>query len=306
MVFRKVKAYLVVCFLIPSPIIRAQEMLVTAQGREYKNDRYRISEDGTAINVRTCPTCVTPVPFDSVAELVSFSEEKIYHLKHVLFPSLKVAFLELVSSGRITVYKRISKLSEKGSGGRPPRRPKAEAAFTQVEQYFLEKDGYLLQVLPTYESAPLQGLQFKEFVNDDAQSLREIADANFELTSASLFRVVEDYNARHFVQLSVTETNGRVSLVRDSQVTAPLTVDVNGETLLLSDVLTMQIPVSIDSKVCLTNAEYAKCQVIRGTRHFPLFLEVRVNKASDQLVLRKVHSKRFTHIAQRVSNSGGR
>jgi hypothetical protein len=294
-------------FVMMMPLLsQAQELLVTTDGRELRFESYRLSDDGSMIEVRTCPACLNPVPVDSVAEMISLVDEKIYHLKRIHVPSLKLAFLELLTSGTITVYKRTSELREKGSAGQVPKRPKGWADYTAVEQYFLEKNGFLKQVLPAYGSPLEQGLLLKEFVSDDAQSVRMIDNVEFKLDPASLIGAVDDYNARAFAAQELDETEGLVSflIIRDRRVKDSLQVIVNGETsTLTSQVFTWRVPVSADSKLCFSINDRAKCLVVRGTRHFPLFYEVRVGQ---EIEIKRSQSKRFSKVAGRASNTRGR
>jgi hypothetical protein len=296
-------------FALSIPILSAaQGTLITSNGREFilnSFNSYKINDDGSMIDVRICPTCLTSIPVDSVAELVSFSEEKIYHLKRLLMPSLKFAFLELVSSGKVTVYKRKSKTIERGSGGQVPKRPRAWANYTEVEEYFLEKNGFLIQVLPAYGSQFQQGLLLKEFVSDDSEASREIDNVKFSLSSASLLRVVEEYNARCFESSMAMDTEGLVSLLLvGDPANLPLAVTVNDEPSREDrQLFTFRIPVSENSKVCVATDTYSKCQVMRGTRHFPLFYEVRVDKSDQEIRFKRTHSKRFSNMAGRVASA---
>jgi hypothetical protein len=299
---------LLVVVLIMPILAPAQGTLITKDRREFvlnSFNSFKINEDGSMIDVRTCPTCQTSIPVDSIAELVSFTEERIYHLKRIHHPTLKFAFLELISSGKVTVYRRTSKKIERGSGGQIPKRPKAWANYTEFEIYYLEKDGFLKQVLPAYGSQLQQGLLLKEFVSDDSESVREIDNVKFNLVPTSLLRVVDEYNARAFKPEQSADADGLVSfLLIGDQPDGPMTVTMNGEMSAENRLLfTFRIPTSGDSKICIAGDGYSKCQVMRGTPHFPLFYEVRIHKTEHELRFRKTNSKRFSHVAGRVASA---
>lgn len=301
------KACLLSFVLIIPMLSPAQEMLVTRGGREFAFQTYKIRANGSVIDLRTKPKDVNSIPADSVAEMVSFGDEKIYHLKHPKPHSREVAFLELVTSGKVTVYRRVLRVRQAGSGILL-RGPMSGTYYDEVEQYFVEKEGVLKQILPAPGLSWLQkGLLLKEYVSDDAEAVREIDNVNFRLKAKSLVRVVEDYNARYFEPRNADETDGLVSFifVGDHHVTMPLTVQVEDQTWQMNDeALPLPIPITADTRVCITDGVSEKCKVVRGTRHFPIYFEVCSDETDKEIELTRSHSKKFSRHARRMSNAG--
>src|SRR6185503_10053167 len=101
------KTWLLSLILIAPALSCAQELLVTHSGNTHSFERFRFSDDGSMIELWSGLTEPVSIPVDSVVELVSFENEKIYHLKCLNKHLKKFASLELVTTGKVNVYRRV-------------------------------------------------------------------------------------------------------------------------------------------------------------------------------------------------------
>jgi hypothetical protein len=297
---------LVVAGLFTSVFSRAQDMLVALDGRQFNVESFRFSADGSMINFHTSLIRMNTLPIDSVLEAVSIDEEKIYRLKrfemHSPIDLSQVDFLEVVSAGEITVYKRALQMRGAFGGGWPAIN--AGYSYTyQTEQYFLEREGVLKQVLPADGlSWHQRGLLVKEFVGDDPVSVQEIQNEKFKLTTSSLVDLVEHYNARAYQQQGIGSSPNKYNLfLFKGRNTPTATAEVNGKIWKLDDEpRIIRIPTTTHSKVCVTDTVTDDCKVVQGTGHFPLYFELRWRKSDGKLELIKSNSKRFSRLAKSI------
>jgi hypothetical protein len=199
--------------------------------------------------------------------------------------------------GRIRVYK--------ATETRPARpRPIGTMAVTESEDlYFAEKGTEYVQ----FENGQKKGRRFIDSLTNDAIQPLTIDPNEFRFSDKELIQIFRDYNLQYAKKLPSAEfkKTSSVQFFLNTRSDQKLEIQINDSITVAMPTkypLTVQLPVSGPTKVCLTSPITSYCDMLSGSRCTMKFYEVKFNEKRGKFVIEASNRKEMQKFMERISS----